>query len=252
MKSALHRLALSALLVTFANGAAAANDDLSTMTYEGTLGTQRIGMTLAVRDGKVVPDSHYFYARYLKDIALSGSAGREITLREPGGGSFALRFKRDGSNAHAPLDFSNSVGLEGQWMGQDGKSFPVALSNVGDPGPAALPGTRWYRDVTDKSDAEFEAQVQGFYKAALAGDRAAAARYTSFPLRVNVAPGKPMMVKNAAQLAAQWNRIFSPAWREQAAQAMPHDLSVIRGQAMLGRGLAFFGDKGAEVINPAQ
>ena len=73
-----------------------------------------------------------------------------------------------------------------------------------------------------------------------------------FPLRVNVAPGKPLLVRNAAQLAAQWDRIFSPAWLKQAAQAMPHDLNVIRGQAMLGNGLAFFGDKGAEVINPAQ
>ena len=252
MKSALQRAGLGALFAVFATTASAANDDLSTMTYEGTLGTQRIGMTLAVRDGKVIPNSHYFYAKYLKDIPLDGSAGGEITLREPGGGTFALRFKGNGSQGATPLNFSNSVGLEGQWTGKDGKSFPVALSNARDPGEGALPGSRWYRNATDKSDAAFEAQVQGFHKAVLAGDRAGAARFVSFPLRVNVAPGKPLMVKNAAQLAAQWGRIFSPAWLERAALAMPHDLSVIRGQAMLGNGLAFFGDKGAEVINPVQ
>ena len=251
MKPTLQRIAFFTLAF-FTTFAAAADDGLSTMSYEGTLGTQRIGMTLAVRGGKVVPESHYFYARYLKDIPLGGSAVNELTLREPGGGTFQLRFKGNGSNGDAPLGFDNSVGLEGKWTGKDGKTFPVALSNVGDPGESALPGTRWYRNVTNKSDAAFEAQVQGFHKAVLAGDRAGAARYVSFPLRVNVAPGKPLMVKNAAQLAAQWDRIFSPAWLEQAALAMPHDLNVIRGQAMLGNGLAFFGDKGAEVINPAQ
>lgn len=249
MKPALHRLALGALLATFATAAVAANDELSTMTYEGTLGAQRIGMTLAVHGGQVVPDSHYFYARHLQDIALTGTVGRELVLQEPGGGRFALHFK---GNAKAPLDFENSLGLEGQWTGKDGKTFPVALSNASDPRDAALPGTRWYSDVTDKSDQAFEAQVQGFYKAVLAGDRAGAARYVSFPLRVNIAPGKPQMVKNAAQLSAQWDKIFSPAWLKQAAQAMPHDMAVIRGQAMLGGGLAFFGDKGAEVINPAE
>jgi len=252
MRSALYRFALGVFFVTIANRAVAANDDLSTMTYEGTLGAQRIGLTLAVRQGKVIPKSHYFYAKYLKDIPLSGRADREISLQEPGGGTFALRFRGNGSNGSAPLNFDNSVGLEGRWTGKDGKSFPVMLSNVSDPGQGALPGTRWYRDVTDKSDAAFEAQVQGFYKAVLAGDRAGAARYVSFPLRVNVAPGKPLMVKDGAQLAAQWERIFSPAWLQLAAQAMPHDLSVIRSQAMLGSGLAFFGDRGAEVVNPAQ
>jgi hypothetical protein len=250
MKPALHSLAFGALLTVFATTALAANDDLSTMTYEGTLGAQRIGMTLAVRDGKVVPDSHYFYARHLQDISLTGTSGGEVALQEPGGGAFALHFKGNGSNGNAPLTFNNSVGLEGQWTGKDGKTFPVTLTNASEPGDAALPGARWYRDATDKSDTVFEAQVQGFYKAVLAGDRAGTARYVHFPLRVNVAPGKPLMVKDAAQLKAQWDRIFSPAWLKQAAQAMPHDMPVIRGQAMLGQGLAFFGDQGAEVINP--
>lgn len=249
MKPVPHRVAFGALLALIAI-TAAANDDLSTMTYEGTLGAQRIGMTLAVQHGKVVPDSHYFYARHLQDIALTGVAGRDVTLQEAGGGTFALHFKGNGSNGDAPLDFRNSIGLQGQWTGKDGKTFPVMLTNASDPGDAALPGARWYRNATDKSDAAFEAQVQGFHKAVLAGDRAGAARYVSFPLRVNLAPGKPLMVKNAAQLKAQWDKIFSPAWLKQAAQAMPHDMPVIRGQAMLGSGLAFFGDRGAEVINP--
>jgi len=39
--------------------------------------------------------------------------------------------------------------------------------------------------VTDQSDAAFEAMVQGFCKAVLADDKAVAAKYVSFPLRVN-------------------------------------------------------------------
>jgi hypothetical protein len=102
--------------------------------------------------------------------------------------------------------------------------------------------------VTGQSDAAFEAKVQGFYKAALAGDRAAAAKYVSFPLRVNH-NGKSRTIHNAAELAAQWETIFTPAYLTALKNDIPHDLSVIQGQAMLGDGQAFFSDQGATALN---
>jgi hypothetical protein len=108
--------------------------------------------------------------------------------------------------------------------------------------------TRWYKDVTSESDSAFEAKVQGFYKAVLSGDRATAARYVDFPLRVNH-NGKSRTVHSEAELSAQWNEIFTPACIDAFRQAIPHDMFVHNGQAMLGDGVAWFGAKGAQVIN---
>jgi hypothetical protein len=246
----MHQWLFAAALTMTATAAAGQDtNEVTKASYEGTLGTQRIGMTLVIGNGELISPSHYFYYRHLTDIPLTGSAGSSVTVKEPGGGTFDLHFQGNGSNGTQPLNFSNSIGLIGTWTGPDGKRFPVKLTGGGSPGPADPPGTRAYQDVTDKSDAAFEAQVQGFYKAVLAGDRMGAARYVTFPLRVNFPAGKHIQVKTAAELSAQWNRIFTPAWLKSAANEAPHDMPVVRGLAMLGQGLAFFGDGGAEVIN---
>ncbi|WP_082902553.1 hypothetical protein [Paraburkholderia ginsengiterrae] len=245
-----HLTTTGAICIALATSALAqSNNEVVTAVYEGTLGSQRIGMTLIVKDGQLIPDSHYFYNKHLTDIPLTGTAGRSLTLKEPGGGTFTLHFEGNGSNGNAPLAFENSIGLSGSWTGPDSKTYPVALAGGGGPGPAAPPDTRRYQDVTDKSDTAFEAQAQGFYKAVLTGDRAAAARYVSFPLRVNFSPTRHVQIKTPTELNAQWSKIFNAAWLKKAADAAPHDMPVIRGQAMLGNGLAFFGSSGAEVIN---
>jgi hypothetical protein len=231
-------LALGAAHAQEANSAAQ-------ISYEGTLGPARIGLTVVVKSG-AVSGGHYFYAKYLTDLPLTGSIQPgALTLKGQDGGAFALKFVGNGSEAGKPLDFENSVGLEGTWS-RDGKSLPVKLT-AGGQSPAAASG-RWYEMVTDQSDAAFEAKVQGFYKAALAGDRNAAARYVAFPLRVNH-NGKSRMIRNATELTAQWEAIFTPAYLAALKKDMPHDLSIVQGQAMLGDGQAFFSDKGATALN---
>jgi hypothetical protein len=215
------------------------------VSYEGTLGTARIGLTVVVKSG-AVSGGHYFYAKYLTDIPLTGSIQPgALALKGQDGGAFALKFVGNGSEAGKPLDFENSVGLEGTWS-KDGKSLPVKLT-AGGQSPAPASG-RWYEMVTDQSDAAFEAKVQGFYKAALTGDHAAAARNVSFPLRVNH-NGKSRMIRNTTELTAQWETIFTPAYLVALKKDMPHDLSIVQGQAMLGDGQAFFSDKGATALN---
>jgi hypothetical protein len=215
------------------------------ISYEGNLGPARIGLTVVVKSG-VVSGGHYFYAKYLTDIPLTGSIQPGVlALKGQDGGAFALKFVGNGSEAGKPLDFENSVGLEGTWS-KDGKSLPVKLTAGGQ---SQAPATgRWYEMVTDQSDAAFEAKVQGFYKAAFAGDHAAAARNVSFPLRVNQ-NGKSRMIHNAAELAAKWDTIFTPAYLAALKKDMPHDLGIVQGQAMLGDGQAFFDDKGATALN---
>ena len=218
-------------------------------TFIGMVGQSRIGMTLLVNATGTVTSGHYFYANDLKDIPLEvGTQGSGIILFDPEGGQFALRFKGNGSEAGKPLDFHNSVGMEGRWMKND-SSYPVNLQmQQSSQRPA---NARWYEDVTSESDAAFEARVQNFYKAVLAGDRSTAARYVDFPLRVNHS-GKGRLVKTAAQLSAEWDQIFTPACIDAFRNAMPHDMFVRNGQVMLGDGVAWFGPRGAQVVNVPQ
>jgi hypothetical protein len=138
--------------------------------------------------------------------------------------------------------------MEGRWMKND-SSYPVKLQmQQSSQAPA---NARWYEDVPSESDAAFEAGVQNFYKAVLAGDRATAARYVDFPLRVN-RNGRSRMVKTAAQLSAEWGQIFTPACIDAFRDAMPHDMFVRNGQVMLGDGIAWFGPTGAQVVNVPQ
>jgi hypothetical protein len=214
-------------------------------TLAGMLGPSRIGMSLVVRDDRLLEGSHYFYGKYLRDIPLTGSAGAVITLREPGVGVFILRYKGNGSEGGKKLDLQTSIGLTGAWSAA-GRTLPVALSLEG----SGVWSGRFYGDVTDESDAAFEARVQGFYRAVMAGDRAGVARSVRFPLRVNIGhAGKYWMVRTPAQLEAGWSRVFPDAWLKQAAREMPHDLGVVRGEAMLGPGLAWFGPQGVTTIN---
>lgn len=237
---------IAAFIVLLTACVAHAEATVSRETFTGTVGKSRMGMTLLVDAKGSIIGGHYFYASDLKDVPLrAGTQGSGIILFAPNGGQFALRFKGNGSEAGKPLDFRNSVGMEGRWMKTD-SSYPVKLQMEQSwQGPA---NARWYEDVTSESDAAFEARVQSFYKAVLAGDRSAAARYVDFPLRVNH-DGKSRMLKTAAQLSSQWGQIFTPACIDAFQNAMPHDMFVRNGQAMLGDGIVWFGPKGAQVIN---
>jgi hypothetical protein len=252
MKRYTHRLALGAIWTAVTASTAVAQDhntDVVTAGYLGTLGAQRIGMTLIVKDGTFMPGSHYFYQKHLTDIPLTGTARSGVTLKEPSGGTFALQFQGNGSNGHEPLTFNNSIAMTGTWTGIDGKSYPVKLSGGGGSGPAEPPGTRWYQDVSSQSDAAFEAIAQRFYNAVMAGDRIGATREVHFPLRVNFSATRHRLIKTPTELTQQWNTVFSSTWLKKAADAMPHDMAIVQGRAMLGDGLAFFGDDGVDVIN---
>lgn len=214
-------------------------------SYEGVLGTELIGMTLVAPRGAAGPlTGHYFRGKLLKDIPLTGSfqAGR-LNVREAGGGSFALAFVDNGTAGGATLDFGNSIGLTGYWT-LGATRLPVTLGNTGN----RVAGGRRYAQVTRESDEAFEARVQGFHRAVLAGDRAAAASFVAFPLRVTAA-GKSRQIASAEQLDAAWDQVFTPACLDVLKEALPHDMFVARGQAMIGGGVAWFGADGAVAIN---
>ncbi len=242
------RLAAAALAPGWALGSRAQALEAGRLeaSYEGVLGTELIGMTLVVPRGAAGQlTGHYFRGKLLKDIPLTGSfqAGR-LSLREAGGGTFALAFVDNGFAGGKPLDFGNSIGLTGQWT-QGATRLAVTLGNTG----SRVAGGRRYAQVTRETDEAFEARVQGFHRAVLAGDRAAAASFVAFPLRVTTA-GKSRQIASAEQLDAEWDRVFTPACLDVLKEALPHDMFVARGQAMIGNGVAWFGANGAVAINP--
>ncbi len=247
-------IAMLAALLTFStsvnHSALAQTENTTRVTYSGTVGEAKVGMTLVLH-GKAIGEGHYFYYRYLKDIALTGQqSGSNLTLQEANG-TFNLHFVGNGSNGEKPLDFPNSVGLAGTWSG-GGKTLPVELTLEGT-SPANANAGHLYAMITDETDETFEARAQGFYFAALKGDAKQAARFVHFPLRVNWGATHHEMIGSANQLAANWHRIFTPRYLAALRDTAPHDMPVIRSQyAMLGAGLAFFTDKGVEVLNAEQ
>ncbi|WP_157956518.1 hypothetical protein [Dyella sp. C11] len=220
-------------------------EELKQADYDGTLGTQRIGLVLTMSGQQVAP-SRYYYLRHLVDIPLEGELRNGSFSLHEKGATMTLHFVGNGSEHGQPLDFNNSIGLEGEWS--DGKqSLPVKLRGGGL--FTATPTGHWYQSITDETDDVFEARTQGFRAAVMKGDSNAAARFVNFPLRVNHGPGKHEEVRDARQLATQWKRLFTPAYVTRIADASPHSMAMVQGYAMLGDGLVFFSDKGAEVLN---
>jgi TPP-dependent trihydroxycyclohexane-1,2-dione (THcHDO) dehydratase len=185
----------------------------------------------------------------LKDIPLSAKQDDSALLSKEAGGEFKLHFKGNGGEGHVPLTFENSVGLVGTWTGiASSQSLPVSLdSQTVLPGPVNAPR---YSDVTTESDAAFEKRVQAFYRAVLAGNSSEAARYVSYPLRVN--GNHRRTIKNTAELLAAWNSIFTPAFLARLRNDLPHDMFVHQGMAMLGDGDVWFDAKGAAALNVSE
>ncbi|MEJ8857772.1 hypothetical protein WKW79_24585 [Variovorax robiniae] len=213
--------------------------------YEGALGTDAIGMTLVPAKGAEGQlTGHYFLGKALTDIPLTGSqqAGR-LLLLEPGGGVFDLELVGAGNGGGPPPEIGNSIGATGTWT-QAKRRLDVTLGNTGKRESSA----RRYEKVTSETDAAFEARVQDFHKAVLASEKAEAARFVDYPLKVKQG-GKTRQIANAEQLVAGWDQVFTKPCIEALKVALPHDMFVANGQAMMGSGVIWFGAKGAAVIN---
>lgn len=244
IKAAALGLAATLALVSSA-GAEDPPKGLGTFGMNGKVGTYPIGMQLTVRDHRDFVSGHYFYVKSLTDIPLTGGVdGDTLTLREPGGGTFRLHLVTNASARGQALSFYNSTGLAGTWT-QGARTLPVEIGfSTSYDGP---PRARHYGEITDGSDADFEARAGKFLKAAVRGDRAAAAGAVSYPLRVN--GDRPKTIRDKAELLAQWDTIFTPKLVAALREAVPHEMFVRQGLAMAGDGVVWFDAKGAKVIN---
>jgi hypothetical protein len=239
-------VAVVCALVSLTNlPARAAQDSCDAYELRGTIGKAEVGANMTIRNHDEFVDGHYFYANRLVDIPLSGEVkGQTITLREPGGGVFDLHFVGNGSEGKKALDFYTSVALTGTWT-QGDRTLPAKLNlDFGAQGSAQ----DWYLDVTDEATPLFEARVARFLDGVVRGEKKQAAAAVSYPLRVN--GKKTFEVHDAKELLARWNEIFTPAYVDLLRKAIPHEMFIHEGMAMVGNGAAWFDAKGASVLNP--
>jgi hypothetical protein len=224
-----------------------AKNELVQHQYEGKLGTSRIGLTV-IREGNNIKGGHYFYQKVLRDISITGSTlVSHVTLVEEGGGTFSLNFVGNGSEVGNSLDFENSVGMDGTWTSKEGKrNYPVSLRGTTIRDADDRPR---YAEITKESDAEFEKRVESLISAVLRGDKAAAVRLISYPLTINGARREHRHVRTAAEVLAAWDDLFTPTMIAKFEAALPHDMFVRQGMAMIGNGEAWFDGKGLAVLN---
>ncbi|MEO0032873.1 MAG: hypothetical protein RIS94_2631 [Pseudomonadota bacterium] len=218
---------------------------LTTQVAEGSVGPYLAGLNLTLRDYAAVVAAHYYYASTGTNIPLTvGPQGSSIVFDEPDGGHFDLHLTNGDATEPRPLTFYTSTGLAGTWT-HAGQVLPVTFGFS--TGFQGLSPTRWYGDVTADSDAAFEARVRTFLKAVTSGNRAMAAGVVAYPLTVNGA--HRTIIRTRAQLLARWSTLFTPATVGALRKAIPHEMFVRDGMAMVASGTVWFNANGAKVLN---
>ncbi|MGY4397311.1 hypothetical protein ACVWZA_002505 [Sphingomonas sp. UYAg733] len=241
-----YRTALAIALIAIVSSASASAQAKEAKEWMalGWIGPYRVGVNLTIRDNTDLIAAHYFYAKNPIDIPLTVAvAGGKVTLREPGGGVFDLRFASNDKPATRPLSFYTSTALVGTWTGK-GRVYPVRLDLTS---TDRLHGADRYQNVTNASAPAFEALVQRFIHGAISGNRAKTASAVSFPLTVR--DTKTYTVRNRAQLYARWKQVFTPCFIVNLKEAVPHEMFVRDEVAMVSDGAVWFNARGATFIN---
>jgi hypothetical protein len=243
-----HLVVVASLIMCYLSPPCHAQSETSglwTTEMDGWLGGLRVGASFTVKDNTRLICAHYYYARHLVNIPLSGYIGqRKITFTEPAGGVFDLHYVSDDPTSRVPLNRGNSTGLEGTWtLGT--RSLHVKFDFETD--YEGMPPSPRYSDVTEDSDAVFEARAQRFLKGVLSDNRLEAANAVSFPLRVNAR--HPYSIRTKSNLFKHWAEIFTPKYVAELRDALPHEMFVHNGLAMGAGGAVWFDAKGAAALN---
>ena len=215
--------------------------------YEGHIaGQHRVRMTLVFGPGEIT--GVYFYASQLKDIALRGRMLGEtrVVLEElDAAGQPTARFEAEFPEAAPQSKFGTSPlqceVIRGTWrkIGAD-TALPVLLEMDG--GTAGSLKSR-YGAIGVRDQEALHRNAQAFWRAVQRDDRRAAAGLIRYPIRVDTTAGLRRYTA-AEQLLADYERIFTPGYRQAIAQGLPRNMFVRDQGAMLGDGQVWFGPDG--------
>ncbi|MBO9380850.1 hypothetical protein GG804_29265 [Sphingomonas histidinilytica] len=92
----------------------------------------------------------------------------------------------------------------------------------------------------------FEARARHFIDGALSGNKNEAASATSFPLNIGSRRG---LIRTRQELFRRWDEIFTPCLLSRLKLAVPHEMFVHDGLAMVSNGTVWFDAKGATSID---
>lgn len=210
---------------------------------DGSIGPYGVGAHMTVRNHTEFVAGHYFYARNPIDIGLTGGMdGDHLVLHGDDGSTFNLHFETVSPASKPPLTFYNSTSLVGTWT-KGTTTLPVTLGMNLIGGPQ---GASRYEDVTKESANVFEARARHFIDGALSGNKTEAASGTSFPLNIGSRRG---LVRTRQELFRRWDEIFTPCLLSRLKLAVPHEMFVHDGLAMVSNGTVWFDAKGATSID---
>lgn len=222
------------------------------LDYRGTINKDTvIGLTIVV-DHSATGLSGWFFHKYnLQDIPLRGQSipgGIVLRAHDPSGnatGEFRLKFDSEQRHPGQSLNFANSTQLVGTWTDtRDGLPVTVTLRQQD-----WVTGEKGHRYQWTSSDRMVETQAQGFYFAVLKGDKKAASKYISYPLRTML-NGNGSILRGPEQFMHYYEQIFTQSYVACLAKSIPHDMFWKNDAAMLGDGEVWFNEKGAVALNP--
>ena len=215
--------------------------------YEGHIdGQHRVRMTLVFGPGEIT--GVYFYASQLKDIALRGRMldATRVELEElDTAGQPTARFEAEFPEMAPESKFGSSPlqceVIRGNWrkMGAD-TALPVLLEMDG--GTAGSLKSR-YGAIGVRDQEALHRNAQAFWRAVQRDDRRAAAGLIRYPIRVDTTAGLRRYTA-AEQLLTDYERIFTPGFRQAIARGLPRNMFVRDQGAMLGDGQVWFGADG--------
>lgn len=215
--------------------------------YNGELaGKYRVRMTLVFAGEEV--SGVYFYASQLKDIPLRGrmvdATHARLEERDAAGkvvANFDVEFpERDPASAFGDSALECEV-IRGTWSSAAGdRTLPVYLQMEG--GSAGSIRHR-YAAIGVRDPETVHRNSQAFWLAVKKDDRATAVSLVRYPIRIDTSDGRKRYA-SAGELLADYERVFTPAFREAIAKGFPRNMFVRDEGAMLGSGQVWFGADG--------
>ena len=168
--------------------------------------------------------------------------GDRLVFHGDDGSRFDLHFETVSPTSKPPLTFYNSTSLVGTWT-KGATTLPVTLGMNLSGGPQ---GASRYEDVTKEPAEVFEARARHFINGALSGNKVETASATSFPLNIG---DRRDFVHTRQELFRRWREIFTPCLLSHLKLAVPHEMFVHDGFAMVSNGTVWFDAKGATSID---
>jgi hypothetical protein len=227
MKTMLIRSALATILLAPALAVAACQGvtDGSLETYRGDInGKYRIQMTLAWKGDAV--EGAYFYFSQLKDIGLRGGMGERDSIA----------LEEHDAAGKVVATFAGTLGdncgvIKGSWQkagSADKLPFSLRLS-------ASHSGrlNHQYGHAGAAGKEIAHANAHTFWAGVKNGDKQAVASVIDYPLRAQI-KGKQTQLRNAKEFIANYDAIFTPAFRLAVVESEPDAMSSSWRGIMLG------------------